>query len=143
LREKIGLRSEHFDQMTMQFDNLGTTSSGLTREAREMKRIILSITLLASCLAVSMPAWAVTSLTIKDASCASWLDARARNEHYQTAWLLGYLTGVSVGANVNILKGTEPEFIESWMDDYCKSNPQKKMTDGTSDLIDVLLKTGK
>jgi hypothetical protein len=108
-----------------------------------MKRIILPITLLASCLTVSLPAWAVTSLTISDASCASWLDARARNEHYQTAWLLGYLTGVSVGANVNILKGVGPEVIESWMDDYCKSNPQKKMTDGTSDLIDVLLNTGK
>lgn len=78
-----------------------------------------------------------------DASCASWLDARGRNEQYQTAWLLGYLTGVSVGANVNILKGVGPEVIETWMDNYCKSNPQKLMTDGTSDLIGVLLTTGK
>jgi hypothetical protein len=108
-----------------------------------MKRTILSIMLLASCLAVSLPARAVTSLTIGDASCASWLDARVRNEQHQTAWLLGYLTGVSVGANVNILKGVGPEVIESWMDNYCKANPQKKMTDGTSDLIEVLLTTGK
>lgn len=95
------------------------------------------------CVTVPMPAWAVTSLTIKDASCASWLEARARNEQYQTAWLLGYLTGVSVGASVDILKGVRPEIIESWMDTYCKANPQKRMTDGTSDLIDVLLKIGK
>jgi hypothetical protein len=108
-----------------------------------MKRTILPITLLVAFLIVSMPSWAVTSLTIKDASCASWLDARARNEQHQTAWLLGYLTGVSVGANVDILKGVRSEVIEVWMDDYCKSNPQKRVTDGTSDLIDVLLKTGK
>jgi hypothetical protein len=44
---------------------------------------------------------------------------------------------------VNILKGVGPEVIESWMDNYCKANPQKKMTDGTSDLIEVLLTTGK
>jgi hypothetical protein len=108
-----------------------------------MKRKILPITLLVSCLTVSMPVWAVTSLTIKDASCAAWLEARARNEQHQTAWLLGYLTGVSVGANVDILKGVRPEVIETWMDDYCRSNPQKRVTDGTSDLIDALLKTGK
>lgn len=108
-----------------------------------MKRIIQSITLLVSCLTVSMPVCAVASLTIKDASCAAWLEARARSEQHQTAWLLGYLTGVSVGANVDILKGVRPEVIEAWMDDYCRSNPQKKVTDGTSDLIDALLKTGK
>jgi hypothetical protein len=108
-----------------------------------MKRRTLSILLLVSCLAGSMPAWAVASLTISDASCASWLAARARNEQYQTAWLLGYLTGVSVGANVNILKGVAPEVIESWMDNYCMANPQLKMTDGTSDLIELLLTTGK
>jgi hypothetical protein len=109
----------------------------------DMKLTILPIALLVSTLIVSMPAWAVTSLTIKDASCAAWLDARARNEQHQTAWLLGYLTGVSVGANVDILKGVRPAVIEAWMDDYCISNPQKRVTDGTSDLIDVLLKTGK
>jgi hypothetical protein len=96
--------------------------------------------LLVLCVTVPMPAWAVTSLTIKD---ASWLEARARNEQYQTAWLLGYLTGVSVGASVDILKSVRPEVIEAWMDNYCKSNPQKRMTDGTGDLIDVLLKVGK
>jgi hypothetical protein len=114
-----------------------------TGENKDMKRKTLSILLLAAFLAGSMPAWAVTSLTISDASCMSWLEARARSEQYQTAWLLGYLTGVSVGANVNILKGVGPEVIESWMDNYCKTNPQKKMTDGTSDLIEVLLTTGK
>lgn len=108
-----------------------------------MKRILPSIILLATCLTIALPARAVSSLTIKDASCASWLEARARSEQYQTAWLLGYLTGVSVGANVNILKGVKPEIIESWMDAYCTANPQLKMTDGTSDLIELLLKTGK
>jgi len=115
----------------------------LTRKTKDMKQRVLSITLLVSCFTVSMPVLAVTSLTIKDASCVSWLDARARNEPYQTAWLLGYLTGVSVGANVDILKNVRSQDIESWMDNYCKSNPQKKMTNGTSDLIDVLLKVGK
>lgn len=108
-----------------------------------MNRKIPTIMLLAACLTVATPVWAVSSLTIKDASCASWLEARARNEQYQTAWLLGYLTGVSVGANVNILKGVKPGIIESWMDNYCATNPQLKMTDGTSDLIELLLKTGK
>jgi hypothetical protein len=108
-----------------------------------MKRTAFSIVLLVSSLIVSMPVSAVASLTIRDASCASWLEARARSEQYQTAWLLGYLTGVSVGANVNILKGVGPEVIESWMDSYCRANPQLRMTDGTSDLIELLLKTGK
>jgi len=117
--------------------------NSVTEEITDMKRKVLSTMLLALCATVPMPAQAVTSLTIKDASCASWLEARARNEQYQTAWLLGYLTGVAVGADVDILKNARPEVIESWMDNYCKSNPQKKMTDGTSDLIDVLLKVGK
>jgi len=129
--------------MTMQPDHMHMTVSGLKGETGEMKPKVIIGILLAACLTVSGPAWAVASLTISDASCASWLGARARNEQYQTAWLLGYLTGVSVGANVNILKGVGPEVIESWMDDYCRSNPQNKMTDGTSDLIEVLLKTGK
>jgi hypothetical protein len=129
--------------MTMQPDDLRITVSRIKGETSQMKSKVLFSILLASCLTASVPAWAVSSLTISDASCASWLGARARNEQYQTAWLLGYLTGVSVGANVNILKGVGPEVIESWMDDYCRSNPQNKMTDGTSDLIEVLLKTGK
>ena len=143
MREKIGLRSGYFNQITMQFDKVGIALSRLTRKIEAMKRKALSTMLLVLCVTVPMPAWAVTSLTIKDASCASWLEARARNEQYQTAWLLGYLTGVSVGANVDILKSVRPEIIESWMDNYCKSNPQKRMTDGTSDLIDALLKVGK
>jgi len=122
---------------------MGTTLIRFKRKTKDMKRRVLPIALLVSCLTVPMPVWAVTSLTIKDASCTSWMDARVRSEQYQTAWLLGYLTGVSVGADVDILKGAKPEFIESWMDNYCKSNPQKMMTNGTSDLIDVLLKVGK
>jgi len=122
---------------------MGTTLIRLKRKNKDMKRRVLPVTLLVACLTASIPVWAVTSLTIKDASCASWIDARARGEQYQTAWLLGYLTGVAVGADVDILKGARPEFIESWMDSFCKTNPQKMITNGTSDLIDILLKVRK
>ena len=75
-------------------------------------------------------------------SCGEWIAHRKESDTLalsNTSWLVGYLSGLAVGAGKNFLPGTENTAIFSWMDNYCRSNPLKDLAAGGVALMSELV----
>ncbi len=79
-------------------------------------------------------------------SCGEWIAHRKESDTLalsNTSWLVGYLSGLAVGAGKNFLPGSENTAIFSWMDNYCRANPLKDIASGgTAFMSELLLKKG-
>jgi hypothetical protein len=60
-------------------------------------------------------------------SCGQWINERdatgKKPGEWNSAWLLGYLSGLAAGMGKDILKEIESLSIYLWMDNYCRANP--------------------
>ena len=57
-------------------------------------------------------------------NCGSWLtDKEFDAEVQKKSWLLGYLSGLAVGRQTDVLRDTSHESIFLWMDKYCNESP--------------------
>jgi len=79
-------------------------------------------------------------------SCGEWIKDRADNSvenkilwSFKELWLLGYLSGIAVSKNQNLLNGIDAASIELWMDNYCNSHPLDDIGDG-GDALAIELK---
>ena len=87
------------------------------------------------------PASAVITFGIPD--CGQWVNSK--NET-RKAWLLGYMSGLSVMHELNDSKDDPLKKINSaqqiflWMDNYCQNNPLKDVSDGGGALFIELMK---
>jgi len=97
----------------------------------------------ASLLLVSAAAGAVQ--TRGGVTCDQWLtDSKANAweivaDHF---WLLGYLSGLAVGLDKDLLKGSSNQAIYAWMDTYCVTNPLKSTGDAANVLARELGNAG-
>ncbi len=93
-----------------------------------MRRTLLSTGLfLAVSLGLALAAsGAAAAQTRGGTSCDQWL-ADDKNNGWEIVadhfWLLGYLSGLAVGLDDEILSGTTNEAIYDWMNDYCAGHP--------------------
>lgn len=74
-------------------------------------------------------------------SCGSYIssvDNRTNSANY--SWVAGYLSGVSMGLNVDLLKQTDGASIRLWMENYCRKNPLKNTADAADQLAIELMK---
>lgn len=58
-------------------------------------------------------------------SCADWLNERKATPNalsHNEFWLLGYISGLAVATNANVLRNTANTSLMSWVDSYCRSN---------------------
>ena len=82
------------------------------------------------------------AFTIRGArSCGQWVEARKGGYNPAESWLVGFLSGAALGANVDILKGTDNLSLFLWVDNYCRANPLKDLDDAGVDLFLELKKT--
>jgi hypothetical protein len=66
-------------------------------------------------------------------SCGEWVSHREKSDVLalgNTAWLLGYLSGLAVSRGKDFLSGTDSGSIYKWMDDYCRTNPLRDVSSG-------------
>lgn len=79
-------------------------------------------------------------------SCGEWVAHRKKSDTLalsNTSWLIGYLSGLAVGAGKDFLPGIDNTAIFSWMDNYCVSNPLKDIGSGGQALMtEIMLKKG-
>ncbi|MGO8755313.1 MAG: hypothetical protein ACLQHK_08790 [Gallionellaceae bacterium] len=76
-------------------------------------------------------------------SCQIWAKDRAENSILGVAdetWLVGYLSGLAYGSNIDVLQAADNDSIFLWMDEYCKSHPLGNMTGGANRLFSQLKK---
>lgn len=85
-------------------------------------------------------------VTVRGASsCGLWVKNRETNSLERSsdlAWVLGFLSGISMGSTVNVFKDIrDSESLVLWMDNYCKANPLKDVAAGSVALVLELQKT--
>ena len=76
-------------------------------------------------------------------SCGDWVQERkidSTRQMFFRRWILGYLSGLAVASEKNILKGTGNESIFLWIDNYCQANPLKDSADASDALFKELVK---
>jgi hypothetical protein len=72
-------------------------------------------------------------------SCEEWVNRQSTNDSSGEEWLLGYLSGVAAGKNIDLLGGAERKSLFLWMDNYCQKNPLKRIDSGAHDLASELI----
>ena len=77
------------------------------------------------------------------APCGQWV--RERNEDgYNTVvdqrGLVGFLSGLVIGSNKDVLNGTDNASIFLWMDNYCRKTPLSHSYEGALELFRELVK---
>lgn len=63
-------------------------------------------------------------------SCGTWIEARKSggiSELASEAWIIGYLTGLSVESDKDILASTDANSIYLWTDKFCRDNPLDRL----------------
>jgi len=69
-------------------------------------------------------------------SCGEWISKDVSDQ----SWLIGFLAGLDVAREQNVLNGTDNLSLYLWMDNYCRSNPLSNLYYGSEDLFDELKK---
>jgi hypothetical protein len=76
-------------------------------------------------------------------SCGSWVQERQVRDWPSVAnelWLVGFLSGLAVGSNHEILAGKDNPSLFLWVDNYCRANPLKEVADAGFALATELVK---
>jgi len=66
-------------------------------------------------------------------SCGEWVVNREKSTTLalgNSAWLLGYLSGIAVNSKTDFLAGNENSSLYKWMDNYCRANPLRNLSAG-------------
>ena len=81
-----------------------------------------------------------------DIPCATWgkhYDKQTSETRWETIaekfWLNGYLSGVAVSLDKDLLKNTTLDSRSLWMDNYCRSNPLSAISEGADALAKELI----
>lgn len=93
--------------------------------------------------AVSMSGSQPCGVWATDRTQKMWVNGReemGRAAVIESAWLVGYLSGIADGTGKDFLQGSDVKSIEKWMDNYCKANPSGHTEDGAGALVKELMK---
>lgn len=69
-------------------------------------------------------------MTIGDRSCGQW-SSRKENPYLKMvvhSWLMGFMSGLAVGTDEDVIAGTDGESIDLWMDNYCHKHPLERLS---------------
>ncbi|MDM0002209.1 hypothetical protein QTI24_26630 [Variovorax sp. J22P240] len=103
--------------------------------------------LIALGLAAAMACGSASAVTIMSGrSCGEWIKDRAElklKDAVNSAWLVGYLSGMAVESEKDLLSSIDAESIYLWMDNYCRANPLKRVSTGGWVLFEELAKGKK
>jgi hypothetical protein len=103
-------------------------------KGKTLPRKMLRCGLLAAALAVTAIQASAQNVTVRGSgTCQAYLDAK-RNSVQEAVkdlnWLLGYMSGLAVATQVNILgNGDNAESMLNWVDAYCQRYPARYLSD--------------
>ncbi|HJS45708.1 MAG TPA: hypothetical protein VJ753_04835 [Rhizomicrobium sp.] len=101
----------------------------------------------------ALPVEARTFTTWADTTCGQWQKAREAQRQEkglydwieaqsQVRWMLGFLTALNAinPTKKDALASINPALVRDWTDSYCAKFPNKKLSEGTSELFLRLVK---
>ena len=107
-----------------------------------MNKIIYTLLTIITFSFISINANAETVIGI--ISCGKWIKQKEINRGSQLVameeWLDGYLSGLAVGSNTDILKQTDFDSLHLWVNNYCRANPLRNVSDAGVELFNELKK---
>ena len=72
-------------------------------------------------------------------SCVEWVNRHSTNDGAgMEEWLLGFLSGLAAGKNIDLLKKAQKDYLYLWIDNYCQANPSGHVDNAAHDLADQL-----
>ena len=104
-----------------------------------MRRLIVVVFL--SCVVQSSQ-----GMTIRGApTCGGWLTQRSSptGESVELAWIVGYLSGLAIGFNEDVLGSVDNPAIAGWLDTYCRDHPLESFGSAGQDLFIELANKAK
>jgi hypothetical protein len=99
------------------------------------------IRLVAAYLSVALASSAIAGVTsMGDRTCGKWVADKPNNLHSASdqTWLVGYLTGLAVATQTDILVSPDLESLVLWMDNWCRANPLSTVSVGGTQLYNEL-----
>lgn len=95
----------------------------------------------AAALTGTMAAHATTIIGARP--CRSWTDARttpsaAISNVANEDWVLGYLSGLAMGSQRDVLRSADYVALYQWVDDYCRAHPSADLGDAGQALFAAL-----
>lgn len=77
-------------------------------------------------------------------SCGKWLADRTNGTWYDEAdWVLGWLSAAGYYEVHGDLRQTDSDAVAAWLDNYCRDNPLKSLSDAAGHLVRALSKSKK
>lgn len=73
-------------------------------------------------------------------SCGEWVNDKEILAFGNQTWLIGYLSGLAVGTKKQLLSGTDNQSIYLWVENYCRANPLRSLSDAGNALYFELVK---
>ncbi len=76
-------------------------------------------------------------------SCETWTAERQKGDSgasWERPWLFGYLSGVARGADVDFMKGADPQKLLAWIDRFCQDNPKANLGQAAELLAQALVR---
>jgi hypothetical protein len=75
------------------------------------------------------PAQTYVSLVYGGLPCTAWTTRKAIEGRVYEAWIFGYASSYNayVFKGTNVLDGMEIEDLRTWVDSYCKANPNNTL----------------
>jgi len=82
------------------------------------------------------------TVTIKGSrSCGTWIQDRKINDAIDSeTWVIGYLSGIAVSYNKDILRNSDNSSLYLWIDNYCQKNPLNRISHAAKELANELAK---
>ena len=72
-------------------------------------------------------------------TCGRWLEDRKAGRDGITLWALGFLSGVAIYHETDILAGLDAGGIQQWLDRYCRDAPLAPFASAIQALADTRL----
>lgn len=76
-------------------------------------------------------------------SCETWTAERQKGDSgasWERPWLFGYLSGVARGADIDFMKGADPQKMLAWIDRFCQDNPKANLGQAAELLAQALVR---
>lgn len=75
-------------------------------------------------------------------SCGDWVQERQlKGSTTRQTWVVGYLSGLAVGSEVDFIGKKDNPSLFLWIDNYCRANPLKDIDDAANELALELIKS--
>lgn len=81
---------------------------------------------------------AYLSAGVGNSSCGTWVSDRRHpngaDALMDESWVLGFLSGIGfeAGPELSPLRGTDPNGVWAWVDNYCSANPLKDIAEAAA-----------